>query len=119
MATQDALDLLRLNLADPSEEGDGTDSFFSDAELTAYLDAVDGSEPRARVSALRPMVADAAKAAAKFTEGDYSEEVKLYDRLVAMLAAAEAEVAILDEQDAALVRGKARLPTTVAVRWYF
>jgi hypothetical protein len=119
MATTEQIALLRLAIADPSTAGDGSDSFFSDDELAAYLDAVDGSEPRARVPALRAMVAEAAKAV-DFTEGDYAEKAQQYFKnLSDLLAAAEAEVTALDEQDAALTRVRAAFPTRIPVQWVF
>lgn len=119
MAAQAAIDELRLNIGDPGTGEGHTGAFWSDVQLGALLDAVDGSEPRARVAALRPMVADAASVT-DFTDIDYSEKAsQRFEQLRKMLADALAEVAVLEEQDAATARGQARRPTRVAVEYVF
>jgi hypothetical protein len=119
MATQGAIDELRLNIGDPGTDAEHTGAFWSDVQLGTLLDAVDGVEPRARVAALRPLVADAANAT-QFSDGDYSEHAEQrFAQLRKLLDDALAEVAILDEQDAATARGKARRPTLVRVQSWF
>lgn len=119
MATQDAIDELRLNIGDPGTGDDHAGAFWTDAQLGTLLDAVDGSEPRARVAALIPIVAKASEEV-QFADGDYSEHAEQrYEQKRSMLEDARREVATLDERDAATARGKARRPVRVGVQWEF
>lgn len=111
MADAATIARLRLNLGDPS--------LFDDDALEGYLDAYGGSEPRARLAALPALVAQY-REAADFTDGEYAEKSsQLLDNALKLLALAREDVAALDEQEAALTRGKARTPTRVPVQWWF
>lgn len=114
MATQAAVELLRANLAGP----DGA-SAFSDAELAALLDAHDGSEPRARLVALRRLAAQAA-ALHDYSTGTSSESKgQVYAHYADLLDRAEAEVAALGATARAAEQATALGTAAVPIRFVF